>query len=86
VGYHTRSYTVSYTRNDLWRIKRAAKHLDKALDGLSRANGDLRPKQFAELRKHVEHATNVTESVIGMMEKALGDLPPKLDFDDLGAH
>jgi vacuolar-type H+-ATPase subunit D/Vma8 len=73
---------VTYTRNDLWRIKRAAKHLDKTLDTLSRANGELRPKQFADLRKHLDHATNVTENVIELMEKAL----ESRDLDSAAAH
>jgi hypothetical protein len=69
---------MTYTRNDLWRIKRSMNHLNKALDNLSRANGDLRPKQFTELRGHVTHATNVVETALEEMEKAW-IVPSRLD-------
>ena len=34
---------MTYTRSEQWRIKRSAGHLDKALDSLTRAKGELRP-------------------------------------------
>lgn len=73
---------MTYSRNDLWRIKRAAKHLEKTLDNLSRANGELRPRQFAELRKTVDHAIHVTEDVLSDMEKAVKAVPT-LNLGDL---
>jgi len=60
---------MAFNRNDVWRIKRSAQQLNKALDSLTRANGELRPKQFADLRKHVDHAINVTETVLAEMDK-----------------
>ena len=60
---------MPFTRNDVWRIKRSAQQLNKALDSLTRANGELRPKQFEALRTHVDHAINVAEMVLVEMEK-----------------
>ena len=72
-----------YNRNDVWRIKRSQSHLDKALDSLTRANGELRPKQFETLRKGVQHAIDVAESVAAEMTKATASAPPlDLNLDD----
>ena len=60
---------MSFTRNDVWRIKRSAQQLNKALDSLTRANGELRPKQFDKLRAELEGVINDTEAVFIEMEK-----------------
>jgi hypothetical protein len=61
---------TSYTRNDLWRIKRSAKHLEKALDAIARAGGELRPKQFDSLRATLEAITTKAEALHKSMEQA----------------
>lgn len=66
----------TYTRNDVWRIKRCQTQLEKALDHLTRANGELRPKQFAELRANLQHATVVVENVVTQMQGIADDKPP----------
>jgi len=71
---------TAFNRNDIWRIKRSAAQLNKALDSLTRANGELRPKQFASLRKHLDHATTVCETALAEMEKVTAS-PKGLDLD-----
>jgi ElaB/YqjD/DUF883 family membrane-anchored ribosome-binding protein len=75
---------VSFTRNDVWRIKRSAQQLNKALDSLTRANGELRPKQFDKLREELQGVINDTEAVFIEMEKivqATTKAAPRLDLD-----
>lgn len=61
---------MTYNRNDLWRIKRSAKQLERALDSLSRAGGELRPKQFKPLRDLLDAITEKAEQLHRTMDTA----------------
>ena len=72
-----------YNRNDVWRIKRTLQHLDKALDSLTRASGELRPKQFAAFRTRLQEVVGEAEKVHSEMTKATASAPPlDLNLDD----
>ena len=73
---------MPFTRNDVWRIKRSAQQLNKALDSLTRANGELRPKQFDKLRAELQGILNDAEALVIAMEKiAQGPVQKGLDLD-----
>lgn len=61
---------MPYTRNDVWRLKRTMTHLNKALDSLTRAGGELRPKQFDGLRGELQGITTDAELLLVDIEKA----------------
>jgi hypothetical protein len=78
---------TAFNRNDLWRIKRTMNHLNKALDSLTRAGGELRPKQFDKLREELTRILGDTEDLLVAMEKAQhaahhAQKPLDLDLDD----
>ncbi|MET0666890.1 MAG: hypothetical protein ABWZ01_00070 [Methyloceanibacter sp.] len=72
-----------YTRNDIWRLKRTMAHLNKALDSLTRAGGELRPKQFDKLRKTLSEVSGDTEALLIDIESVTQARPQKtFDLDE----
>ena len=76
---------MTINRNNMWRIQRSAKHLEKALDSLSRAGGELRPRELADLRKSFDTVMRQTERLHEQMETLMRQpgQARQLDLDDL---
>lgn len=85
-GVEEEASVADFNRNDRWRVKRSAKHLEKVLDGLARAGGELRPKQFRDLSARLKQSQDTIEALFEEMTAiGEGEAPPAeldLDLDD----
>ncbi len=68
---------MTYTRSEQWRIKRSAGHLDKALDSLTRAKGELRP--LRELHDRMDKLLDEAEGLYKDMRNGSQPAPRMLD-------
>jgi hypothetical protein len=70
---------VTYSRSEQWRIKRSSGHLDKALDSLTRAKGELRP--LRELHDRMDRLLADAESLYKDMRNGSQPAPRMLPID-----
>ena len=69
-----------FNRPDRHRLSRVHNRIEKALDELSRANGEMRPTQFRTIKGHLDAAMERLEALQHDLVKHMagtdGALPP----------